>query len=72
MNRLDELRKFLDKKSLGIEIAPYFNPIVPKADGYNALVLDVFDTVTLRQHAQDDPNISDDDIMKNRRSRHRV
>lgn len=64
MNRLDELRKFLDKKSLGIEIAPYFNPIVPKADGYNALVLDVFDTVTLRQHAQDDPNIGNEGIVK--------
>lgn len=62
MNRFVELRKFVDKKSLGIEVAPYFNPIVPKADGYNVLILDVFDTVTLRQRARVDPEISDERI----------
>ena len=57
MKRLEELRRFVTKDSLGMEVAPYFNPVVPKSEGYNCLVLDVFDTETLRKHAEDDPNI---------------
>jgi SAM-dependent methyltransferase len=40
-----------------VEVAPYFNPALPKAAGHDVLVLDVFDTKTLRDRAQDDPNI---------------
>lgn len=64
MNRLDKLRRFVTKLDLGIEIAPYFNPIVPKAEGYNVLILDVFDTATLREKAKEDPNIDNERIAK--------
>ncbi|MBL4766450.1 MAG: adenine phosphoribosyltransferase [Rhodobacteraceae bacterium] len=57
MDRFGELRRFVDQESLGIEVAPYFAPIVPKADGYNVLTVDVFDTDTLRKNALSDPKI---------------
>lgn len=62
MDRFKELRRFVDKESLGIEVAPYFAPITPKAGGYNVLILDVFDTGTLRKTALSDPNIPDKKI----------
>ena len=31
----------------GFEVAPWFNPITPKAAGYNVHTLDVFDFETL-------------------------
>jgi len=60
MDRLDILRRYAGKTKLGIEIAPYFNPIVTKAAGYNVLIVDVFDTETLRQRVLEDPNLTDD------------
>lgn len=57
MDRFASLRRHTDRKSLGIEIAPYFNPIVTKAAGYNVLIVDVFDTKTLREKAVEDPHI---------------
>ncbi|MDW3224635.1 MAG: adenine phosphoribosyltransferase [Paracoccaceae bacterium] len=64
MGRLDELRRFVTKDALGIEVAPYFNPTVSKADGYNVLIVDVFDTDKLRGNARGDPNIPDDRITE--------
>lgn len=58
MSRIVELRRFAEKADLGMEIAPYFAPIVSKSEGYNVLVVDVFDTDTLREHARKDPNIA--------------
>ena len=57
MSRLDQLRRYTDKTSLGIEIAPYFNPIVTKKAGYNLMIVDVFDTQTLRRRVLEDPFI---------------
>lgn len=57
MLRLEELLKYIDRTSLGIEVAPYFNPALPKANGNNVLVLDVFDTIALHGYAEKDPNI---------------
>lgn len=59
MDRFEFLRRHTNRKSLGIEIAPYFNPIVTKSAGYNVLIVDVFDTKTLRQKAVEDPHIPD-------------
>lgn len=59
MSRLDILRRYTTKADLGIEIAPYFNPIVTKAAGYNVMIVDVFDTETLRQRVMEDPLIPD-------------
>ncbi len=54
MDRLAELLKFIALGQTGIEIAPYFNPLVRKADGWDVLVLDVFDTPRLRENARRD------------------
>jgi SAM-dependent methyltransferase len=55
MARLDQLLKYIDKSSLGIEVAPYFNPALPKAAGHQVMILDVFDTDALREYARKDP-----------------
>lgn len=64
MGRFDLLRRYADKAVLGLEIAPYFNPAVPKADGYNALVVDIFDTEQLHKNALADPMIDNDTISR--------
>ena len=62
MGRLDWLLKYVDTSQRGIEVAPYFNPALPKADGHNVLVLDVFDKERLLDNARKDPLIEDDRI----------
>lgn len=47
-----------------VEVAPYFNPALPKAAGHDVLILDVFDTETLRSQALDDPNIPNERIAE--------
>jgi len=62
MDRFAEIRKFSTKSAKGIEIAPWFAPIVPKAEGYNVTVLDVFSTEDLRARAQADKNIPSESV----------
>jgi SAM-dependent methyltransferase len=57
MTRSTEILKFVDKKQLGIEVAPYFRPLLPKASGANVLVLDIFDAPKLREMAKSDPHL---------------
>ena len=57
MARLDELLKYIDPKAKGVEVAPYFNPALPKSIGFDTLVLDVFDTDQLFKNATNDPHI---------------
>jgi SAM-dependent methyltransferase len=58
MDRLAELLKFIAPGQKGIEIGPYFNPLVPKSAGWDVLILDVFDTGDLLALAKNDPNIA--------------
>lgn len=51
MDRVDRLLSKLEKDKLGLEIAPYFNPALPKRAGYPVLTLDFFDTATLKENA---------------------
>lgn len=62
MNRITEITKYVAKGSLSIEIAPYFSPLLKRSDGYNVLILDVFDKQTLVENALKDPNITDDKV----------
>jgi SAM-dependent methyltransferase len=62
VNRHESILKYITKEQLGIEIGPWFNPIAPKREGYRCLVLDVFDTETLRKRASEDPNIASESI----------
>ncbi len=62
MDRNDIIREFARKESRGIEIGPYFAPIVPKSEGWNVLTLDVFDKAKLCELAATDPNIPSSSI----------
>lgn len=64
MDRLDHLLAKIDPRGRGIEVAPYFNPALPKRDGHDVLVLDVFDTAKLRALAADDPMIPQDRLWE--------
>ena len=57
MDRRAEMTRFAKPGSSGIEIAPWFNPLTPKREGYRCLTLDIFDLVTLQQRARQDPEI---------------
>jgi predicted SAM-dependent methyltransferase len=57
MKREDEILKFVDKSALGIEVAPYFRPLLPKSEGNNVLIIDIFDQAHLRKMAADDPHL---------------
>jgi SAM-dependent methyltransferase len=64
MDRSDILREFARKEHRGVEIGPYFAPMVPKSEGWNILVLDVFDGTTLRERAPADPNVPANEICR--------
>ena len=55
MDRLASLRQDISRNHEVLEIAPWFNPIAPKAAGYRTTTLDIFDTATLRERAAADP-----------------
>jgi hypothetical protein len=51
MNRLDTLQKAMRWDTKGIEIGPWRNPIAPKRDGFETLVIDILGTNELREKA---------------------
>lgn len=53
----DLILKYAKTSGKGIEVAPYFNPILTKREGHDVLIMDVFDTETLRDRIRDDPLI---------------
>lgn len=57
-SRLEELRRFASKESLGLEVGPFFRPICPKNEGYNIVTLDVFSRDQLIKNYAEDPNVS--------------
>jgi len=62
MTRLHQLLGHIDTSKMGIEVAPYFNPALPKSTFAKVLTLDVFDTTTLKERAAEDPFIQDEKI----------
>lgn len=55
MDRIQELRTYASKDKIGVEIGPWYYPAAPKREGYNCLVLDIFDTETLLARAKAHP-----------------
>ena len=51
MDRFEQLRKHIRHEMRGIEIGPFHSPIASRKQGYNSIVLDVFDAVELRRQA---------------------
>ncbi|MGD1883608.1 MAG: methyltransferase domain-containing protein [Paracoccaceae bacterium] len=60
MDRHAFLLKGIDTSMLGLEVAPWFKPIVPKSKGYNIRSLDVFDDDTLMKRARATPEIPEE------------
>lgn len=49
MDRKDRLLSLFDATGTGLEIGPSFNPLTPKADGYNVEILDHLSAADLRK-----------------------
>jgi SAM-dependent methyltransferase len=64
VDRKDTLLQGIDKHHLGLEIGPWFNPLVPKAAGYKSMSLDVVGEDELRRRALADPFVSDDRVRE--------
>ncbi|MCX7068398.1 MAG: methyltransferase domain-containing protein [Methylococcales bacterium] len=60
-SRKDLLFSLFDATGLGLEIGPSFNPLVPKADGYNVEILDHLSAANLREKYKGAPNV---DLLK--------
>ena len=56
-SRRDFLLKGIKKSELGLEIAPFFRPLAPKAEGYQVETIDVLSTEQLRQWIHDAPSL---------------
>jgi hypothetical protein len=54
LDRIQELRKYVSKDQIGIEIGPWYYPVAPKSEGFNCLVLDIAETETLLARAKVD------------------
>ena len=63
-HRFISILKHTDISKKGIEIAPYHHPILPKADGHDILILDVFDTDRLRLNAKKNPAFDEAEVAK--------
>ena len=63
-DRKTELTRFAPKDKLGLEIAPWHSSLAPKHEGFDVLILDVFDGPTLRERARVNPTIPDDAIIE--------
>ena len=64
MNRTEVLLAGITPDMIGIEVAPYHSPLVPKSEGFNSLSLDMFDTQKLKRLAAEDPNVQNDHIHR--------
>jgi hypothetical protein len=57
MDRREEILRHIGAGTRGIEVAPWFKPIIPPGGEREVVVLDVFDRPTLQARAEIDPNI---------------
>lgn len=62
MNRRDAILKYITKEQRGIEIGPFCSPLTPKREGYQCLVMDVFDSEATRKMASENPSLSQEQV----------
>lgn len=62
VDRKEVLLAGIDKHQLGLEIGPWFSPLVPKSAGYRSMSLDVVGEEELRKRALADPFVPDDRV----------
>jgi predicted SAM-dependent methyltransferase len=58
-DRRQEILRYIDPGTRGIEIAPWFNPILSPRGDREVVVLDIFDRPALVARAENDPHIDD-------------
>ena len=56
-SRRDFLLRDVRKSEIGLEIAPFFRPLAPKAEGYRVETIDILSTEQLRQWIHDDSSL---------------
>ena len=49
LSRNEMLLSFVNKRGVGLEIGPSYNPVAPKKDGYNVTIVDHTDAKSLRK-----------------------
>ena len=64
MNRKNEVLRFVSKDQFGLEIAPNFNPLAAKKEGFNCESIDISDAGKIRQYIAEDPRRSDEDLSR--------
>jgi predicted SAM-dependent methyltransferase len=57
MNRKEKLLSLFDATGTGLEIGPSFNPLLPKADGYNIEIVDCLSAADLRKKYEGTPGV---------------
>ena len=57
MDRIAAIRAMFDTSGRGLEIGPSYNPIMPKAAGFDVEVLDHASTEEIRAKYRDEPNV---------------
>ena len=57
LDRWQEILRYIGTGTRGIEVAPWYKPLIPRGGERNVVVLDVFDRATLVARAEIDPNI---------------
>ena len=53
MDRIEQLRRGLTKSMKGLEIGPFFNPIVPRREGWQTTIIDYTDKAGLLRRVAD-------------------
>jgi hypothetical protein len=54
MNRMDRMLTGLNRRMALVEVGPSHSPIVPKAAGWNTVIVDYADAGFLREHYKDE------------------
>lgn len=57
ISRRDSILSMLDPRSFGLEIGPSYNPLLPKAEGFNVETVDYTDQEGLRAKYKTTPNV---------------
>lgn len=57
MGREDQILSLINVTGIGLEVAPSFSPLTPKAKGYNVEILDHLSASDLREKYENTPNV---------------
>ena len=64
MTRQELLRSLFDNGGAGLEIGPSYNPLAPKAEGFNVEIVDHLDRAGLIAKYGGDPNVASTEVIE--------